>query len=68
MRELDSKKIRESNLAVKGFTKQYTINGSKGIDPQLFFKHVQPQVTDLLLKIVRQRLTLFLRVKWKRLI
>jgi len=50
IREIDSKKIRESNSAIKGFTKQYTINGSEGIDPQLFFKNVQPQVTDLLVK------------------
>ena len=50
IREIDSKKIRESNSAIKGFSKQYTIKGSEGIDPQLFFKNVQPQVTDLLVK------------------
>ena len=42
--------IRESNSALKGFTKQYTMDGSEGIDAMSFFNDILPQVTDLLSK------------------
>src|SRR5271155_1309479 len=36
--------IRESNAAIKVFTKQYTINGMEGIEAVSFLNSVRPQV------------------------
>ena len=41
-------KIRESDSALKGFTKQYVIDGREGYDPQSFLAAVETQVTNLL--------------------
>lgn len=41
-------KITESNTAVKGYTKQYTVDGIDGMDLKTFLDHVQPDVVDLL--------------------
>jgi len=41
-------KIQETNSALKGFTKQYTIEGHEGIDPESFLTKVKPQVIALL--------------------
>jgi hypothetical protein len=40
--------IRETASAIKGVTKQYTIDGQAGVDPQIFMNDVRSQVTDLL--------------------
>src|SRR5271156_816226 len=40
--------IRESKSAIKGFAKQYTINGMEGIDPESFLDSVQPKVINLI--------------------
>ena len=40
--------IRESKSALKGVTKQFTIDGKEGYDPQSFMKAVKSQVVGLL--------------------
>src|SRR5271155_330448 len=40
--------IRESKSAIKGFAKQYTIDGMKGIDAVSFLNSVQPQVIGMI--------------------
>ena len=41
-------KIKETNSAIKGFTKQYTVDGRVGTDPLSFLNAVQPHVAKLL--------------------
>ena len=41
-------KIQETNSALKGFAKKYTIEGWEGIDPESFLTKVEPQVIALL--------------------
>ena len=41
-------KIRKTASAIKGFTKQYTIDGSSGIDAVSFLNAVRPQVVGLM--------------------
>ena len=41
-------KIQETNSALKGFAKKYTIEGWEGIDPESFLTKVEPHVTALL--------------------
>ena len=52
--------IRESNSALKGFTKRYTMDGSEGIDAMSFFNDIQPQVTDLLSKNTQTKVNMIL--------
>ena len=62
-KELDSKiqyEIRETNSAIKGFTNQYTIDGSDGIDAMSFLNDVQPQVTDLMSKHRQKKINFIL--------
>jgi hypothetical protein len=40
--------IRETASALNNVTKQYTIDGRDGVDPQIFMNEVRSQVTDLL--------------------
>jgi len=40
--------LRESKTALKGNTKQYTIDGTEGIDAVSFLNTIRPQVTNLL--------------------
>lgn len=40
--------VRESKTALKGNTKQYTIDGTEGIDAVSFLNTIRPQVTNLL--------------------
>ena len=40
--------LRESKSALRGFAKQYTIDGSEGIDAMSYLNQVQPHVIDLL--------------------
>src|SRR6218665_1903726 len=40
--------IRETNSAIKGFTKQYTICGTQGVDAASFLAASRPQVVSLL--------------------
>jgi len=50
--------IRESNAAMRGFTKQYTMDGSEGIDAMSFLNDVQSRESPIFYRaIVRQRLT-----------
>ena len=42
--------LRETNNAIKGFAKKYTIEGRGGIDPESFLTKVKPQVVALLSK------------------
>ena len=42
--------LRETNTAIRGFAKKYTIKGRGGIDSESFLNKVQLQVIDLLLK------------------
>ena len=41
-------KIVESKTAIKGFTKQHTIDGKQGIDAETFLNTVRPLVVNLL--------------------
>ena len=41
-------KLTETNTAIKGFTKQYTVDGRANIDPLSFLHAVQPQTIKLL--------------------
>src|SRR6218665_2436647 len=41
-------KIRKTASAIKGFTKQYTIDGTSGIDSLSFLNPVRPHVVNLL--------------------
>src|SRR6218665_2886925 len=41
-------KIRKTASAIKGFTKQYTIDGTSGIDALSFLNAVRPHVVNLL--------------------
>ena len=43
--------IVESKTAIKGFTKQHTIDGRQGIDAETFLNTVRPLVVNLLEKI-----------------
>ena len=40
--------LRESKSALRGFAKQYTFDGSEGIDVMSYLNQVQPHVIDLL--------------------
>jgi len=40
--------VRESKTAIKGFTKQHTIDGRQGIDAETFLNTVRPLVVNLL--------------------
>src|SRR6218665_855879 len=40
-------KIRKTASAIKGFTKQYTIDGTSGIDSLSFLNAVRPHVVNL---------------------
>src|ERR1043165_1387630 len=40
--------IRESKTAIRGFAKQYTIDGTTGVDAQTFLNIVRPKVIKLL--------------------
>ena len=63
VKELASKiqyKIHEINSAIKGFTNQYTIDGSDGIDAISFLNDVQPQVTDLMSKNRQKKINFIL--------
>ena len=52
--------IRESASAIRGFTKQYTIEGRGGIDPESFLNAVQPLVIHLLSKNRQTKVNLVL--------
>ena len=63
VKEMASKiqyEIRETNSAIKGFTNQYTIDGSDGIDAMSFLNDVQPQVTDLMSKHRQKKINFIL--------
>jgi len=57
-------KIQETNSALKGFTKQYTIEGHGGIDPESFLTKVKPQVIALLSRNRSIKVIFVLHVLW----
>ena len=52
--------IRETNSALKGFTKQYTIDGRDGVDAVSFLNSIQPQVLGVLNKNHQTKVNLIL--------
>ena len=59
--------LRETNNAIRGFAKQYTIDGRGGIDPESFLNKVQPQVIDLLSKNRQTKVNLILTCIMERI-
>ena len=58
--------IRESESALKGFTKQFTIDGHEGIDPQSFLDVVETEVTKLLSQNRQTKVNLILTCTMER--
>jgi hypothetical protein len=58
--------IRESKSAIRGFTKQYTIDGMEGIDAVSFLNSVQPQVINLISKNPSTKINLVLTCTMER--
>ena len=58
--------IRVSKSAIKGFTKQYTVDGRSGIDVVSFLNAVRPLVVDLLEKNGRTKVNLVLTCTMER--
>ena len=52
--------IEETKSALKGFTKQYTINGKDGVDAVSFLNSIQPQVLGVLNKNHQTKVNLIL--------
>jgi alpha-mannosidase len=46
--KLKKYEFKETKSALKGITKQYTIDGQVGVDPKTFMIDVMPQATNLL--------------------
>src|SRR6218665_1773192 len=58
--------IRENSSAIRGFTKQVTIDGAHRIDAVSFLNVVRPQVTSLLSKNRQTKINLVLTCKMER--
>ena len=58
--------IRENNSAIRGFTKQYTIDGVHRIDADTFLNVVRPKVTRLLDNNRQTKINLVLTCKMER--
>ena len=58
--------IRESKSSIRGFAKQYTIDGMEGIDAVSFFSKVQPHVISLLEKHGMHKINLVLTCTMER--
>jgi hypothetical protein len=58
--------IRESKSAIKGFTKQYTIDGWNGTDADRFLKTVKPKVISLLSKNRQTKINMVLTCTMER--
>src|SRR6218665_3138098 len=59
-------KIRKTAWAIKGFTKQYTIDGTSGIDSLSFFIAVRPHVVNLLSENRQTKINLVLTCAMER--
>jgi len=60
-------KLYESESAIKGFTKQYTIDGRQGIDVLIFLDMVRPQIIGLLEQNRRIKVNLVLTCTMERI-
>ena len=60
-------KIRKTASAIKGFTNQYTIDGSSGIDAVSFLNAVRPQVINLLSRNRQVKVQLVLTCAMERI-
>ena len=60
-------KLYESESAIKGFTKQYTIDGRRGIDVLIFLNVVRPQIIALLERNRRIKVNLVLTCTMERI-
>jgi len=60
-------KIRKTRLAIKRFTKQYTIDGPSGIDALSFINAVRPHVVNLLSENSQTKINLVLTCAMERL-
>src|SRR6218665_1256845 len=58
--------FRENNSAIRGFTKQYTIDGVHRIDAETFLNVVRPKVTRLLDNNRQTKINLVLTCKMER--
>src|SRR6218665_2479926 len=59
-------KIRKTASAIKGFTKQYTIDGTSGIDALSFLNAVRPHVVNLLSENRQTKINLVLTCAMER--
>src|SRR6218665_2939762 len=59
-------KIRKTASAIKGFTKQYTIDGTSGIDSLSFLNAVRPHVVNLLSENRQTKINLVLTCAMER--
>src|SRR5579872_7049995 len=59
-KEENQNEIREAKSALKGFAKQYTIDGTDGVDAVSFLNSVQPHVLDVLNKNPETKVALVL--------
>src|SRR5258708_6082285 len=58
--------IYESQSSIKGFAKQYTINGKEGIDAKMFLNNVQPLVIRVLTKNCMNKINMILTCTMER--
>ena len=58
--------IREIDSALKGFTKQFTIDGKEGYDPQSFLDAAETQVTNFLSNNRQTKVNLILTCTMER--
>ena len=58
--------FRETDSCLRGFAKQYTIEGREGADADTFLDTVRPLVIDLLTKNTQKKVCFFLRCEMER--
>ena len=58
--------MKESKSAIKGFAKQYTIDGMEGVDAMAFLNTVRPQIISLLSKNLMTKINMVLTCVMER--
>ena len=58
--------IHENKSAIKGFTKQHTVDGRQSIDASTFLNAVRPLVVNLLKRNRGTKFNLVLTARWKK--
>ena len=65
-KEANKPKIKEGETAIKGFAKQYTVDGIAGTDAVTFLNHVKSEVVNLISKNRQTKINLVLLCEMER--